>query len=58
MSEPTSETQSEPTVAEKRKVLQENGVAVGSRGKLSAEHEAKYAELTSQAQPLDSTVES
>lgn len=41
MTEPTT-----PTVAEKRAVLQANGVAVGTRGKLSAEHEAKYAELT------------
>ncbi len=49
MSEPTSETQSDPTPAEKRRVLQENGVAVGTRGKLSAEHEAEYARLTAQA---------
>ncbi len=46
MSEPTSETQSEPTVAEKRDVLQKAGFPVGARGKLSAEAEAKYAELT------------
>lgn len=47
MSEPTStETQSpEPTPAQKRKALQENGVAVGSRGKLSAEAEQAYADL-------------
>ncbi len=45
MSEPTS---NEPTVAEKRKVLQEAGVTVGTRGKLSAENEQKYRELTAQ----------
>lgn len=39
----------EPTVAEKRKVLQDAGVAVGSRGKLSADHEAEYQRLTAQA---------
>ncbi len=48
MSEPTSTT-SEPTVAEKRAALQKAGVAVGTRGKLSAENEAKYRELTAQA---------
>lgn len=53
MSEPTSETQSEPTVAEKRKVLQDAGVAVGSRGKLSADHEAEYARLTSHGTPVE-----
>ena len=49
MSESEQSVQSEPTVAEKRKVLQDAGVAVGTRGKLSAENEAKYAELTAQA---------
>lgn len=46
MTESTPATQAEPTVAEKRQVLRNAGVTVGSRGKLSAEHEAKYAELT------------
>ncbi len=49
MSEPTSTESTEPTVAEKRAVLQKAGVAVGTRGKLSAENEAKYRELTAQA---------
>jgi len=50
MSETDTTTQSEPTVAEKRAVLQANGVAVGSRGKLSAEAEAEYARLTGRTQ--------
>lgn len=41
MSEPTEEKT--VTVAEKRKWLQENGYAVGSRGHLSAEAEQAYA---------------
>lgn len=49
MSESTPETQSEPTAAQKRKVLSDAGFPVGTRGKLSAEAEAKYAELTAQA---------
>jgi hypothetical protein len=44
----TENTQSEPTVAQKRQALQANGVAVGSRGKLSAEAEAAYAQLVSE----------
>lgn len=47
MSEPTS---TEATPAEKRKALQEAGYAVGSRGKLSAEAEAKYDQLVSEQQ--------
>lgn len=39
----------EPTVAEKRAKLQEAGYAVGTRGKLSAEAEARYAELVANA---------
>jgi len=39
----------EATVAEKRAKLQEAGYPVGTRGKLSAEAEAKYAELVSNA---------
>lgn len=47
MTESTPSTeQSEPTVAQKRETLRNAGVAVGTRGKLSAEHEAKYVELT------------
>lgn len=44
-----------PTVAEKRAVLKANGVTVGSRGKLSAEQEARYAELTGGAAQPAST---
>lgn len=47
MTEPTT-TQTDPTPAEKRAVLKNAGVAVGSRGKLSAENEAKYLELVGQ----------
>lgn len=47
MSESTS---NEPTVAEKRKVLQEAGVAVGTRGKLSAANEEKYREIVAAQQ--------
>ncbi len=36
-------SQTEPTVAEQRKWLQENGYPVGSRGMLSAEHKEAYA---------------
>jgi hypothetical protein len=35
----------EPTVAEKRDLLRNAGVAVGTRGRLSAEAEAVYAEI-------------
>lgn len=48
MSESTEGTpvqSAEPSVSEKRKVLQDAGFPVGTRGKLSAEAEAKYAEL-------------
>lgn len=45
MSEPTSTESTEPTVAEKRAALKNAGVAVGSRGKLSAENEQAYADL-------------
>lgn len=39
----------EPTVAEKRDLLRKDGrVEVGSRGKLSAEAEARYAELVAE----------
>ncbi len=47
MSEPTS---TEPTVAEKRAVLQRAGVTVGSRGKLSAANEEKYREIVAAQQ--------
>lgn len=40
-----STPQAEPTVAEKRALLKENGVTVGARGKLSAEQEKAYADL-------------
>ena len=39
----------EVTVAEKRAKLQEAGFPVGTRGKLSAEAEARYAELVANA---------
>jgi len=51
MSESTPET-NEPTVAQKREVLQKAGFPVGTRGKLSADAEAKYAELTAQGTPV------
>ncbi len=47
MSEPTEEKT--VTVAEKRKWLQENGYAVGSRGHLSSEAEQAYADAHSEA---------
>lgn len=53
MSESTSET----SVAKKRKALQDAGFPVGSRGKLSAEAEARYAELqTGQVQEQGASV--
>lgn len=52
MSESEQNVQSEPTPAEKRKVLQDAGFPVGTRGKLSAEAEAKYAELTQHGTPV------
>jgi hypothetical protein len=48
MSEST--TTVEATPAEKRAALQTAGYAVGARGKLSAEAEAKYAELKAAGQ--------
>jgi hypothetical protein len=48
MTEPTTTTEATP--AEKRAALQRAGVAVGTRGKLSAEAEAKYAELKANGQ--------
>lgn len=47
MTEPTS---TEATPAEKRAALKAAGVTVGTRGKLSAEHEAKFAELKANGQ--------
>lgn len=41
----TEQTQSEPTVADKRAALQRNGYPVATRGKLSAEAEQAYADL-------------
>lgn len=40
-----AEDNATPTVAEKRAALTANGVTVGTRGKLSAEHEAAYEQL-------------
>lgn len=46
MSEPTqTDTVAEATPAVKRQALKEAGFPVATRGKLSADAEAKYAEL-------------
>lgn len=50
-----SESAPETPVAEKRKALQAAGFPVGSRGKLSAEAEAKYAELQAGQTPEQGT---
>lgn len=47
-------TESTPvTVADKRAFLKANGFDVGSRGKLSAEAEQKYAELQASTVPAE-----
>lgn len=49
MSEPTTEV----TVAAKREWLRSNGYDVGTRGKLSAEHEQAYASQRPAGQVAD-----
>lgn len=48
MTESTPVQSAEPTAAEKRTALKNAGVAVASRGKLSAEAEQAYADLKAQ----------